>query len=295
MSFGKSLELFFIGGRPDGMLTAKVFNWTGHVLKAPRTQIKEALERPEADHTGIYLLIGTKDDKPFAYVGEAEVISERIKTHDLKKDWWDQLLLISTSANELNKAHVKYLESKIVKLAHAANSYDLDNGNTPSAPKLSEAAVANMEEFIDVLKLVLPAIGVPLLQGKVVQSYSSNNQSKVDQTAPLFRLFNKKNGISAQARLLPEGFVVLAKSQARRSWEGAMMNYAKLHSKLSSDGVIDVSTEPGIFLVDYAFESPSAAAAVCQGRSANGRLDWKVDGTQMTYADWEQSTLEAQA
>jgi hypothetical protein len=74
-----------------------------------------------------------------------------------------------------------------------------------------------------------------------------------------------------------------------------MMNYAKLHSKLSSDGVIDVSTEPGIFLVDYAFESPSAAAAVCQGRSANGRLDWKVDGTQMTYADWEQSTLEAQA
>ena len=28
---GHSLELFFIEGRPDGMLTAKVFNWTGHV------------------------------------------------------------------------------------------------------------------------------------------------------------------------------------------------------------------------------------------------------------------------
>ena len=26
---GRSLELYFIDGRPDGMLTAEVFNWTG--------------------------------------------------------------------------------------------------------------------------------------------------------------------------------------------------------------------------------------------------------------------------
>ncbi len=29
---GRSLELFFIDGKPDGMRTAEVFNWTGHVL-----------------------------------------------------------------------------------------------------------------------------------------------------------------------------------------------------------------------------------------------------------------------
>jgi len=40
---GRSLELFFIDGRPDGMLTAEVFNWTGHVLMTPRTRISEAL------------------------------------------------------------------------------------------------------------------------------------------------------------------------------------------------------------------------------------------------------------
>jgi hypothetical protein len=26
---GRSLELFFIDGKPDGMQTAEVFNWTG--------------------------------------------------------------------------------------------------------------------------------------------------------------------------------------------------------------------------------------------------------------------------
>jgi len=31
----QSLELFFIDGKPDGMLTAEVFNWTGHVLMTP--------------------------------------------------------------------------------------------------------------------------------------------------------------------------------------------------------------------------------------------------------------------
>jgi hypothetical protein len=64
----RSLELFFVDGRPDGMLTAKEFNWTGHVLVAPRTQFSEALKRKEAGYTGIYLLIGENEGKPVAYI-----------------------------------------------------------------------------------------------------------------------------------------------------------------------------------------------------------------------------------
>ena len=50
---GLSLELYYIDGNPEGMLTAEVFNWTGHVLKTPRMQISQALSRPEAKFTGI--------------------------------------------------------------------------------------------------------------------------------------------------------------------------------------------------------------------------------------------------
>ena len=50
---GRSLELYFIDGRPDGMLTAEVFNWTGHVLVTPRTRLKEALARPQSSFTGV--------------------------------------------------------------------------------------------------------------------------------------------------------------------------------------------------------------------------------------------------
>ena len=38
-SIGRSLELFFIDGKPEGMQTAELFNWTGHVLMAPRTRM----------------------------------------------------------------------------------------------------------------------------------------------------------------------------------------------------------------------------------------------------------------
>lgn len=50
---GRSLELFFIDGNPEGMQTAEVFNWTGHVLYFPRTLVARALARTAARHTGV--------------------------------------------------------------------------------------------------------------------------------------------------------------------------------------------------------------------------------------------------
>lgn len=75
-----SLELYFIEGRSDGILTAEVFNWTGHVLMTPRTRIGIALQRKEARHTGVYLLLGEKDDNPQAYIGEGEDIAASATT-----------------------------------------------------------------------------------------------------------------------------------------------------------------------------------------------------------------------
>jgi hypothetical protein len=49
---GRSLELHFIDGKPDGMLTADVFDWTGHILMTPRTRIMVELGRPEAKFAG---------------------------------------------------------------------------------------------------------------------------------------------------------------------------------------------------------------------------------------------------
>ncbi len=161
-AIGRSLELYYIDGRPDGMLTAELFNWTGHVLMAPRTQIATALRRPEAGYAGVYLLIGEQDGEPRAYVGEGEDIAARIRAHDGAKDWWTSAVLVTTAGNKLNKAHVRYLEARLIEEARGIGRVPLDNGTNPARPSLSEADVAKMEAFLDNLLIVLPAVRVDM-------------------------------------------------------------------------------------------------------------------------------------
>jgi hypothetical protein len=141
----RTLELFFIDGKPDGMLTAEVFGWTGHILVVPRTRLPDALKRKESSYTGVYILLGEKNDEPMAYIGEGENIAKRIKEHDSKRDWWTRAVLITSAANNLHKAHVQYLESKLVSEGIQAANIKFENGTNPSLPSLSEAAQANME------------------------------------------------------------------------------------------------------------------------------------------------------
>jgi hypothetical protein len=110
----------------------------------------------------VYILLGEQDGEPLAYIGEGENISKRIKNHEVGKDWWTEAALITTTANNLHKAHVQYLEARLVEEAKAAATISLENSTTPARPSLPEAAQANMEAFLDYLFTVLPAVRVDL-------------------------------------------------------------------------------------------------------------------------------------
>jgi len=293
MSQGRSLELFFINGNPDGMLTAEVFNWTGHVLVAPRVQIKDALARREARHTGVYVLLGDQGGNTLAYVGEGEDVAARIRDHDARKDWWSKAIIITSAADSLHKAHAKYLESRLVEMARVVASVPLENGATPTRSSLSEAAQANMEEFLETLGMVLPALGITMFQSKrrPAQMHPSTLEGHVEI---VFELKTPKHQIEARAELRGGEFVVLSGSFVRKIWAGKGehdFGYQNLHKSLVASGVIDVSATPATFTENYAFNSPSAAAAVVNGRPANGRTEWKLAGDGRTLKQWEQDEL----
>lgn len=296
---GRSLELYFIDGNPDGMQTAEVFNWTGHVLMTPRTRIKAALDRKEARHTGVYLLLGDQDGEPMAYIGEGEDIAERIKSHDQRKDWWTQAILVTTGANALNKAHVKYLESRLVEIALQVKRRKLENGNTPPRPGLSEAAQANMESFLDYLLMVLPALRIDMFQEYAKPSMGKPAEVvvEVELSSPVFELVSKRHGLLARATLEGDDFTVHEGSTARLQWEGKGSwdaSYALLHAQLRKTGVLVADGDRCVFAKSYAFRSPSAAAAVVTGRPANGPAEWRVSGTGQTYKAWEAAQIGAE-
>lgn len=291
-----TLELFFIDGKPDGMLTAEVFGWTGHILVAPRTRLLDALKRKESIYTGVYILLGELNEEPLAYIGEGESIAARIKSHDAKKDWWTRAVLVTSAANNLHKAHVQYLESRLVQEAISAANIKLENSTNPSLPGLSEAAQANMEAFISQLLMVLPAIGVDFFTSKAKpDKQNGTDNAAILVESPVFELILKKEGIVATAVIEDGEFVVQKGSLARSTYIGDRSEksyYWKHHDKLVEQGVLIDQGNHKVFTQSYAFPSTSAAGAVCNGRSTAGPIAWKVKGTKKTYKEWEAENLE---
>lgn len=289
MAQGRSLELFFVDGNPEGMQTAEVFNWTGHVLYFPRTQVAAALSRSAARHTGVYVLLGEGETGPLAYIGESEDVSQRIRSHDVQKDFWTHAALITTQANNLHKAHVKYLEARLIEEAKRIGRMPLENSTAPARPGLSEAARANMEEFLEALFIVLPALRIDMFLERARRERGPT-RDEVATPAPLFRLRSAKSGADATARLIGGEFVVEEGSIARAGWVGVWSTYQKLHEELLRTGVLVPEGGQLRFAPAYAFSSPSAAAEVLQGRAANGTLEWKTPEGK-TYKEWEAETL----
>jgi hypothetical protein len=292
-SIGTSLELFFIDGRPDGILTAEVFNWTGHVLMTPRTRIADALKRVEAGYTGVYVLIGEVEGEPLAYVGESDNVRERIKNHDAKKDWWETAVLITTTANNLHKAHVRYLEARLVAKAKEVARVPLQNGTSPVASGLSESARANMEAFLEYLWMVLPALRVDMFL-QHAKPKGAPVISTTTEASPVFELVSKKHGMHATAQLVDGEFLVMEGSTARLKWASQSQThqtYVRLRDDLEKSGTLVPHGQVCVFTTSYGFSSPSAAAAVVQGRPANGRTEWHLPNSTVTYHDWEAAKL----
>ena len=294
MNEGRILELFFVNGSPDGMLTAVVSNWTGHFLVTPRTQIGEALERKEARRSGIYILLGHDDDQPMAYVGEGENISERIRSHDRRKEWWEKAILITSAAEDLNKSHIKYLEARLISEAQSAKKVKLENSTAPPPRGLTESSRVYMEVFLNNVLMVLPALNIDCFTSSV-RSEISREVSEVEVAG--FELRMPKQGIVARARVVNGEFIVEKGSTARNSWIGKghwKSTYRRLHSDLIDSHVLVLQTTGNtqhlIFQENCAFASPSAAATVVLGRSAGSR-NWKLQGTDKTYGIWEEEKL----
>lgn len=310
MSVGKSVRLFLADGTPGGLLTAEIMNWTGHVVAAPRSDLAKLLKREEPSRTGIYILLGDDPDSvtgQLGYIGEGDNISKRLYQHSRPedqggKDFWDRAIVLTSKDTNLTKAHARYLESQFITLAQEAKRARLLNGTAPAPIALPEADTSDMEYYIAQAKIVLPVLGVNLLRSTGTASAAATTDAgkpatRVTAESPLFELHLKKEGIVSQAREIDSEFTVLEGSQVRSAWTGTHKpGYKALREKLQQDGAIAADTAGLLrFTHDQVFSSPSAAAAVIVGRAINGRTDWKMPDSGMSYGAWQSQGVEEAA
>jgi len=156
MNFAKTIKIFLIDGDPNGRLSCELSNWTGKAYKIPRIKIKDCTDRSDLKNTGVYLLFGKDEEgKDQVYIGEAETILNRLSQHLNQKDFWNETIVFISKDENLNKAHIKYLENNLYLLAKKVNRYKIENTVTPSQSTISEPDQAEMEEFIENIKLFL--------------------------------------------------------------------------------------------------------------------------------------------
>lgn len=264
-----TIRLFLVHGDPKRLRTAELSNWTGKAVSGPRTEFDGVLAREESEKSGIYLLTGTDPEsgKPAIYVGEAECIKDRIKTHN-DKDFWNQVTFFVSKDENLTKAHIRYLEGKLLEQANLAGRAVVTNGQSSGA-RLPESDRGEMEVFLEKINQLLPVLGTDLL---VPMSGSTTSAPQREL------LYCEIKGLKAKGYRSPNGFLVLKGSEAVANERPSSEKWPwtrNLRQKLRDDGVLVAKDDRLVFTRDIEFGSPSAAAAVVHGGHANGLTAWK--------------------
>ena len=279
-----SLRIFVANGDPDCLRLVERSNWIGKALVFPRPLLPSVRNRPEFQHTGVYLLLGPhpEGDGEMLYVGEGDPVRPRLEDHYARKDFWNRAVFFAAGLGQLNKAHVQYLEAQLIARANAAKRISLDNGNQPNEPTLSEPDRADMDVFLENILGILPVLGI--------QAFDLAAPSAEKNSSPLLTCSGK--GITANGRETVQGFVVLAGSLSAvnevESFKEWFPNLVKMRAELLKNGVLVDKGDHLLFTQNFTFTSPSAAAAVVLARSSNGRVDWK-DATGRTLKEIQEA------
>jgi len=263
-----TLKIFLVYGDPKRLRTAELSNWTGKAVSGPRSEFDKILDREESQNSGVYFLTGNdpETNKKAIYIGEAESIRDRIKNH-LSKDFWNNVTFFITKDENLTKAHIRYIEGRLIEIAKTADRFVVIN-NQSSGAKLPESDREDMEVFLDKMQQVLPVLGVEAF----VQT-STNERAKDEQEL----LVSNIKGLRAEGYLTPNGIVVLKGSEAVLKERASAQKWPSVitqRNKLIKDGSLEQRGQKYVFTKDVEFSSPSSAAATIQGGSANGLVAW---------------------
>jgi len=261
MNKPRLLQTFLVDGTIEGIRIIDC-ETTVNAVVIPRIKLSEVKSLEETTRPALYFLINADGDQ--AYIGEAENFYNRIKNHDQNKDWWDVVVAVVSSTNELSKGDVKYLESLAVERAQNG-SIKVQNVVSPVRNNISRFSVHKLQNILDDTELILKSLNYDILS-------TPDNDTEDD----VWYLSHK--GITARGEYRGSQFVLLAGStihtEATERWMRDFPNqYATrldvLKNKATLKGGHAIITE------NLAFKSVSMAAGIVTGGHVNGWKAWK--------------------
>jgi hypothetical protein len=270
----KTIQIYLPDGQPRGVRIAEITTRIVQALAFPRAQLDAALARDEAGRVALYFLLGQTDEqvRPTVYIGQTEDIPTRMRDHNAKKDFWQTAIWVTSSTQSFTQAHIRYLEWFSIKTTREAGRFALDNGNEGAEPYVTEPIKADILDAFDTARTLLGTLGYPVFEPLTITGPLLGNADTYTAKGP---------DADAKARYTDDGFVVLKGSLARAalvdSVRGTFLESRR--RELVEGGVLVPDGASLRFAEDWIFTTPSGAAMVVLGRTANGWKEWyRADG-----------------
>lgn len=266
----KTIQIFLPSGHPQGIRIAEITTRIVRVIDVPRSLVPTFGEMHEARQVGLYFLFGEDEDSgaPLAYIGQSGSVGGRIAQHNQSKDFWTRALIVVSLTNSLTNTHASFLEWLSIKVATESGRYSLENGNAGGRPYTPAPLEADCREVYETAAVLLATLGYPIFEPVVKQSGPVDSREEY---------FCNGSGSEGHGYYTDEGFVVLKGSYGRAAMVPSYENGpgAKVRAKYVAQGALKVDGDRMLFLRDQLFSSPSTAAHVLMGRSANGWVEWR--------------------
>ena len=292
---GATIRIFLVDGTPQGLRLVERMSWTGSFLAFARADFPSVRARPEVSRTGVYVLVGPDPAglrTQRVYLGEADDIRVRLDAHQKEKDFWTHGYVLTTKDDSLNKAHVRYLEARLLGLAAEADNASRDNGTAPLPVGLSEPEIAEMETYLDNVLPLFALVGVNVFEPAEESpstgvSSDAPSEPAVDEGAPRLHLNTPLTRAEGEDR--SRGFLVFEGSVGRKEKKVMLPSYEQIRDRLIQEGILVEEGDHIRLTKSHLFESPSAAASVLSGGSKNGRTEWR-DAAGRTLKELQEQT-----
>lgn len=291
MQFGRKVTVYLADASPSGIRHVEIANWSGQAVACPRSRLIELKDWHEAQRPGVYFLFEkqTAEVGDKVYVGESENVVKRLIQQDKDQEFWNEVIIFTSKDENLTKAHIKYLESRITVLAKAADRYKIENGNTPTESLLPRSDKDAMEEFIHNLKIVLGTLGHKVLDPIKIQSQSS--YSPPPTLSQYIFNFSIK-GLSAKGQQTDDGFVLFKESQVSDILNPSMPGkLGQIKEDWIKDGTLAQAENHYVLIKDVLLSSSSYAAALVAGTARSGPQSW-INEKGQTLKLLEESLLK---
>ena len=191
----KIINMLLYDGSLSGVIRIEDSNWNaGELFSAPRESVSDLIDTGACNRYGVYLLLSPEK----VYVGQSSDLAKRISQHISGKAWWENVIILTTKDDTLNRSDIDYLEYVLIKKASAIQNLDSDNRKSGNPPKVDIFKKTLLNQYLDEALFLMELIGIRAFSTQ--KPHSKNRKTKT----PPHPMFNVVSPGENEVKTVPD-------------------------------------------------------------------------------------------